>query len=155
MRLWSQSGFRVACVLMDTWRIRTPFPFYETRNPIVPLCLSPQHSSEHILRPSGLTFGLQHFELFCLTCDPPPHPAPSPTLTLYGKGSWGMSVNGTWLKKIYICIYKHAAFFCTWICIFNPWSPEEWPESFVIAVVMCAWKSVPKPSVLAESCLST
>lgn len=34
MRLWSQSGFRVACVLMDMWQIRTPFPFYETRNPL-------------------------------------------------------------------------------------------------------------------------
>lgn len=80
-------------------------------------------------------------------------PAPSPTLTLYGKGTWGMSVNGTWLKK-FIYIYKHAAFFCTWICIFETWSPEEWPESFVI-VVMCAWNTVPKPSVLTESCLST
>lgn len=104
-RLWSLSGFRAACVLVDTWRIRTPFPSYETRNPIVPLCLSPQHSCEHILRPSGLTFGLRHLELFCLTRDPPPHPAPSPTLTLYGKGSWGVSVNGTWLKKfIYVYI---------------------------------------------------
>lgn len=66
-----------------------------------------------------------------------------------------MSVNGTWLKNLYIYIYKHAAFFCTRICISETWFPEEWPESFVIVVVMCAWNSVPKPSVLTESCLST
>lgn len=36
-------------------------------------------------------------------------PAPSPTSTLYGKGAWGVSVNGTWLKKcIYIrCLLLH------------------------------------------------
>lgn len=33
-------------------------------------------SSKHFLRPSGLTVGLRHFSLSCLTWDPPPQILP-------------------------------------------------------------------------------
>lgn len=98
-------------------------------------------SSKHFLRPSGLPFGLRHFNLFCLTWDPPSQLLPQHWAW---KGTRGMNVNGTWLKKKKKSIYlhikiKHAASFCTWICIFKTGSPKECPASFVSGVVIKCW----------------